>query len=459
MKKLMLIILISTLALNSFAQADQHWLPKKISISVKEMPLEQVLKELEEVMEGVVFAYSPGAFDVKKKVSIEAEEMPLNEILHEIFENQNLECAEMRGKIFLKRKKKTTSGKQGTASVRRKRILKADVRNVSVSGQKKANQASASPDKQQRTKSQSPKISATTKTGSSEQISKPNQQISKQNEPREPALNKPATAITDLVAELTTPGRVRSASVRKAVSPIQKEQAFSGFNQYRSEGFSQSSPPPMPVDTSRVKLVDFKLEKEKKKREKKDQAPREPEEKKFRLYGASTTALTGIGGDAAIKMGGRAVWLKNSRFGIGLAGYAIQGPSKSDAALSNDSYRLAGGYGGLLLEYNVNPHKAIHLSFPLVVAGGAMTYLQQEPGLGNVGNLDGLAEDQRVIAIVEPGAMLVFNVIKYVKVALDVSYRYASHSELNYQDTGEVILAGSGLNTFSGGITLKFGIF
>lgn len=451
MKKLMLIILISTLSLSTFAQADQHWLPKKISISVKEMPLEQVLKELERGMDGVVFAYSPGAFDVKKKVSIETDEMSLNEVLHVIFKNQNLECAEMRGKIFLKKKKKTTTGKQGTA-VRRKRILKADVSKVPVSDSKQAELTSVSPDKGQAEAIASLKLPITTKADSSKQPSK-------QNELKEPVLNKPPAAIMDLVAELTAPGRVRSASVGNQVNPIQKEQAFSGFDRYRPEGFSQSSPPPMPADTSRVKLVEPKGEKGKKKRGKKEKPPREPEEKKLRLYGASTTALTGMGGEAAIKMGGRAVWLKNSRFGIGLAGYALQGGVNNDPALSNNSYKLAGGYGGILLEYNLNPHKAIHLSFPLVVAGGAMTYAIQDPDLANLGNLDNFIEDQRVIAIVEPGAMLEFNVIKYIKVAFDVSYRYASHSELNYDGTGDVILAGSGLNSFSGGVTVKFGIF
>ncbi|MCE7996294.1 MAG: hypothetical protein HEP71_30225 [Roseivirga sp.] len=452
MKKLMLIILMSTLALSIYAQADQHWLPKKLSISVKEMPLEEVLKELEKEMDGVVFAYSPGAFDVKKKVSIKAEEVPLNEILHRIFKNQNLECAELSGKIFLKKKKRSSSGRQSSVPVRRKRVLNASVSNLPVidAKTKTANKARATSKKDQPDSNEVSEPVVITKSESSEQPAK-----EEQKETTTP-VQSPSKEVMDIIEEMTNPGRVRSAPTHRPVNPIQKEQAFANFDRSRPRQFSVPDLPPVPIDSTSTEAEMPRAKKEKKKREKKEKPPREPEEKKLRLYGASTTALTGIGDDAAIKMGGRAMWLKNSRFGIGLAGYAIQGPNTNDAALSGDSYKLAGGYGGLMLEYNLNPNKAIHLSFPVLIAGGAMTYALQDINLGNV---DRLLEDQRVIAIVEPGAMLEFNVIKYVKVALDVSYRYASHSELNYKDSGDVILAGGGLNTFSGGVTVKFGIF
>lgn len=452
MKKLMLIILMSTLALSSYAQADQHWLPKKLSISVKEMPLEEVLKELEKEMDGVVFAYSPGTFDVKKKVSIRAEEMPLNEILHQIFKNQNLECAELSGKIFLKKKKKTSSGRQSSVPARRKRVLNASINNLPVvdSKVKPVNKAKVATKKDQPDSNKVSEPAVVTKPKSSDQPAR-----EAQKKPGVP-VQSPSKEVMDIIEQMTDPGRVRSAPTQRPVDPIQKQQAFANFDKQGPQQFAVPDLPPVPIDSTSAGTEIAEAKKEKKKREKKEKPPREPEEKKLRLYGASTTALTGIGDDAAIKMGGRAMWLKNSRFGIGLAGYAIQGPNNTDAALSNDTYKLAGGYGGLMLEYNVNPNKAIHLSFPVLIAGGAMTYALQDINLGNV---DRLLEDQRVIAIVEPGAMLEFNVIKYVKVALDVSYRYASHSELNYKDSGDVILAGSGLNTFSGGVTVKFGIF
>lgn len=449
MRKLLLIIFMSTLVLSAYSQADQHWLPKKLSISVKEVPLEKVLKQLEKEMDGVVFAYSPGTFDVKKKVSINADEVPLNEILHRIFENQNLECAEMRGKIFLKKKKRVSSGRQNSPTPRRKRILNADVRKKPdiQSDQKSINRPVVHKAPSDTNRVQEP--TASEKKEASERASESAQK--KQITPK-----RPSPAVMAIIEEMTSPARVRSAPAIKPVATIRSQQPVSDFNQYRAESFDQPVLPPLPIDTSNVILETPKPGKVKKKKEKKEKPPRVPEEKKFRIYGASTTALTAIGNDAAIKMGGRAVWLKNSRFGIGLAGYALQGPSNSDPALSNDTYKLAGGYGGLLLEYNLNPNKAIHLSFPLVVAGGAMTYVQKDITLNN---LPRAFEDQRVIAIVEPGAMLEFNVIKYVKVALDISYRYASHAELNYEDTGDVILAGSGLNNFSGGVTVKLGIF
>jgi hypothetical protein len=450
MKKLLLIVLSLTLTMGTMAQDNQQWLDKKLSISVKEMSLEQVLKELEKDMEGVVFAYSPGTFDVKKKVSIELRSVPLNEILQQVFANQNLECAEMRGKIFLK-KRKVKRDKSKAPLAKSAGPITAAAGNEAVpditTTQKQRRVGSPVPTRQ------SPVGEATVSVPSSDSTATP-------GEPQE--VNKPSVAlrpspaISALVAELTAADRERSAPVRRAVKPIEKDRAFAGMDKYQPQSFGLPDLPPVPIDSSRLVIgsgEDMSKEKDKKRKKKPD---REPEEKKLRLYGASTTALTGIGGDPGIKMGGRAVWLKNSRFGVGLAGYAIQGSRAEDPALSNDAYRLAGGYGGLLLEYNLNPHKAIHLSFPVVIAGGAMSYVQNDLNPGNLGR--GI-EDERIMAIIEPGAMLEFNVIKFVKVAFDLSYRYATHTELNYQDSGEVILPGNGLNTFSGGVTVKFGIF
>lgn len=450
MKKLLLVVLSLTLTMGTMAQDNQQWLDKKFSISVREMSLEQVLKELEKDMEGVVFAYSPGTFDVKKKVSIQLRAVPLNEILQQAFTNQNLECAEMRGKIFLK-KRKAKRDNSAAPLTRPTGPITAAAGSETVpdiaTAQKQGRVSSAVPPQQASVQDPTTSASSNDSTASPtapQLVNKPS------------AALRPSPAIADLIAELTAADRERSAPVRREVKPIEKDRAFAGMDKYQPHPFGLPDLPPIPIDSSRLVIDSGKDVSKEKAREKKEKPVREPEEKKLRLYGASTTALTGIGGSPGIKMGGRAVWLKNSRFGVGLAGYAIQGSRAEDPALSNDAYRLAGGYGGLLLEYNLNPHKAVHLSFPVVIAGGAMSYVQNDLNPGNLGR--GI-EDERIMAIIEPGAMLEFNVVSFVKVAFDLSYRYATHTELNYQGSGEVILPGTGLNTFSGGVTVKFGIF
>lgn len=452
MKKLLLIILTSFTLQTSFAQADQHWLLKKISLSVKRVPIEEVLKLLEKDMEGVVFAYSPGTFDVKKLITIDAREKPLNEILHQIFEKQRLELAEMRGKIFLKKKKKINSGKQSSTPVRRKRILKADVRKVPVDTALPSRKTQELPKGQREEVVQvnvTPDAEATTTETSIVQATKKGKAVS------------PSPAMMALVEEVTSSARVPSTPVYKSIKPIDKTRIVSG-NLYSHESLSQPDLPPIPLDSALIRTEDAKVktnkaDREKKKKEKKEKPEKEPEEKKLRFYVAPNVALTSIRGDAAIKVGGKIVWLKNSRLGIGLAGWGMQGARADDAVLSNDAYRLVGGYGGFLLEYTFSPSKGVHLSFPVVTGLGAITYMRQDIGISTLTSLP--TEDERVIGFVEPGVLLELNVIKYIKVAFEFSYRYTTFSELNYADSGEVILKGSGLNAFSGGVTVKFGIF
>ena len=82
------------------------------------------------------------------------------------------------------------------------------------------------------------------------------------------------------------------------------------------------------------------------------------------------------------------VWMGGMNFGmiidhqlsIGLAGYGwcnhdrLYYPEITD---TTGAY-LEGGYGGLLLEYTLFPTSPVHLTFPVLIGGGAASYISEK---------------------------------------------------------------------------------
>lgn len=174
-------------------------------------------------------------------------------------------------------------------------------------------------------------------------------------------------------------------------------------------------------------------------------------------YGGVTASYSNIGGRDAILVGGRGAWLINHRIGIGLAGTGFITESKADAQL-NDRYQLLGGYGGLFLEFIINPESPVHVSFPITIGAGGVSYARSHNSFrGN--DFDFLDEDSQAFFVVEPGIELELNVVRFMRVAFGASYRYTSDIDLNYATSGQAITTKDALRGLSGGITLKFGKF
>ena len=174
-------------------------------------------------------------------------------------------------------------------------------------------------------------------------------------------------------------------------------------------------------------------------------------------YGAVTTAYSKIDDRDAIMIGGRGAWLINHSIGIGLSGTGFLTDYKVDTEL-NQEYQLVGGYGGLLLEFIVNPKSAVHLSFPVTIGAGGMTYIERNGIFDNPG-VNPFIEDSQAFFVVEPGVEVDLNVLKFMRVAFGASYRFTSDIDLTYANTGNSIVGSDALQGFSAGITLKFGKF
>lgn len=174
-------------------------------------------------------------------------------------------------------------------------------------------------------------------------------------------------------------------------------------------------------------------------------------------YGGISTGYTQINDLDAITIGGKGAWLINHQIGIGLAGYGFLSERQFDAEL-NDDYRFAGGYGGLMFEFIAMPNSPIHLNFPLTIGAGGVSYMRDYDVFNSI-DYSPWDEDTQAFFVIEPGVELELNLVKFMRLAVGVSYRYTSDINLTYSSSSEPI-AGKGLmNGLSGGVTLKFGKF
>lgn len=174
-------------------------------------------------------------------------------------------------------------------------------------------------------------------------------------------------------------------------------------------------------------------------------------------YGGVTTGYTRVGDRDAIMIGGKGAWIVNHSIGIGLAGYGFLSEYKFDSQLSDD-YQLAGGYGGLMFEFIMSPKSPIHVSFPVTVGAGGVGYVQRN-NFNRGNDFDPFDEDSQAFFVVEPGVELELNLVRFMRLAFGLSYRYTSDINLTYESSGEAIVGKDALKGFSGGITLKFGKF
>ena len=171
-------------------------------------------------------------------------------------------------------------------------------------------------------------------------------------------------------------------------------------------------------------------------------------------YGGFSTAYTNMGGKDAIMFGGQGGWIIDHSLVIGGAGYGFMTERFYDNELS-DNYMLAGGYGGLMLEFIIAPQSPIHLSIPLVIGAGGVSYTKNSHDY----DYHHWSEDSQAFFVIEPGVELELNIVNFMRIAAGAKYRYTSDVELNYFDSGLPIVDKGDLRGFSTHITLKFGKF
>ena len=147
-------------------------------------------------------------------------------------------------------------------------------------------------------------------------------------------------------------------------------------------------------------------------------------------------------------MGFRGAWVVNHSLGIGIGGTAFMNEYQFDPLLSED-VNLQGGYGGLLIEPILGGRETFHFSFPVIIGAGGIVHANDYT---HERYYDDYINDSDAFFVLEPGAELEVNLLKFFRVSVGAFYRYTSNIDL--YDTDSDVLHG-----FSYKLTFKFGKF
>ncbi|MBN3034620.1 MAG: hypothetical protein JW861_03480 [Bacteroidales bacterium] len=169
-------------------------------------------------------------------------------------------------------------------------------------------------------------------------------------------------------------------------------------------------------------------------------------------YGAISMNYSRIDGKDAFLAGGRGAWVINHSLAIGLGGYGFANDIEYTVPGVEEDVALVGGYGGLLIEPVIAPKYPIHVSVPVLIGAGGVSYIRKHWSTSCYGCEDYYSEDASAFFLLEPGLELELNLVRFMRIALGGYYRITSDVAL--VNTGKKVLHG-----FSGGLTLKFGKF
>ncbi|GJM61384.1 hypothetical protein [Persicobacter diffluens] len=174
-------------------------------------------------------------------------------------------------------------------------------------------------------------------------------------------------------------------------------------------------------------------------------------------YGAVMFHGTTFNGKFLPMAGLRGAWVINRALGIGLD---MQGfiPSEVYRVDVREGFfrgeqdaRLAGGYGGLLLEPVIFSNNVVHATFPLSAGAGWAGYLSDFLS-DDYFYHHGEIYDQSTFWYFRPGAAVEINVASFFRINLGVSYMMATNFEL-------ISTSSNALNNFQYSLGLKFGGF
>ncbi len=163
-------------------------------------------------------------------------------------------------------------------------------------------------------------------------------------------------------------------------------------------------------------------------------------------YAAPTVRWTQINAERTVLAGGRAGWIMNHMYSIGLTGcMSVIDVDATDYAENFYSRTLNTHfwYGGLDLEYIDKPENPFHYTMGVVAGFGNVTYADPD---------DSSFDKSDAVLVLEPKAQAIYNLTSWCRIGLGISYRYITAMDFvgmtNY-DLGGMSLTG----------TVAFGLF
>ncbi len=179
-------------------------------------------------------------------------------------------------------------------------------------------------------------------------------------------------------------------------------------------------------------------------------------------YGGFNIGYTQIDNRDALVLGGRLGWVIDHKLTFGMAGEAFMNDTRPDPNLSNYNYNLIGGYGGVLLEPVIGSKYPVHVTIPVVIGAGGITYSRSYAWDEWDNQWYNYEEDTDAFFVLQPGVEFEMNLLKFLRFTAGVYYRYTSDVKLEYRTieaTPPEIVPKDVLHGFSYGISFKIGKF
>lgn len=177
-------------------------------------------------------------------------------------------------------------------------------------------------------------------------------------------------------------------------------------------------------------------------------------------FGGVVTKMTAIQGEMGLMVGGYGGWLIDHRLMIGGGGYGLassiraRGEAEEAYAMNGERLYVEFGYGGVMLEYILAPHRLVHVNVQALVGAGGVNY--REDWYDDF--LDDNADHHRhgrteALFVVEPAVNVELNLTEWMRLSAGASYRFVNGID-ELRGIEDKDLSGA-----SGQLSLKFGAF
>lgn len=165
-------------------------------------------------------------------------------------------------------------------------------------------------------------------------------------------------------------------------------------------------------------------------------------------YGGPVVKINDIDGETGVWVGAKGGWIINHSLVIGAAGYGLVNKINETPIDTSRTRQLAGGYGGIILEYIYQPLSLVHLNTGILVGAGGVGhhFIDDDEDEGWDGN------NGDAFFALEPNLGVEVNIARHIRCEIGASYLYTSGVELS--DLEDEDLGGP-----AGYIALKFGEF
>ncbi|MHC1776070.1 MAG: hypothetical protein AB9834_11725 [Lentimicrobium sp.] len=170
------------------------------------------------------------------------------------------------------------------------------------------------------------------------------------------------------------------------------------------------------------------------------------------FYFGFSSGYSQIDGYDAFSAGTTLALIANHGLAIGFSGKGFFSEPYENIPGSNTSYGYTGGYGGFFIEPIIFPKFPVHVSFPIILGGGGIARSRFVDFDYPYDYTEFYIEDTEAFLIAEPGIEVEFNVARWMRLAVGGSYRITTSLEPGDFNSNP-------LNGFTGGLSLKFGMF